>query len=191
VQYKSLFDDWVNNFVPEFKQANKLWSDMSDAKGIEDAAKIAGTRVGGGSSVDLRNAMATLRRGEIEGTVHHPPEVQAVIDSLTKKGAFDNLSRATRAGLGYGGGLGTLGTLAYGASTGNFLPAAVIGGATAMGLGTQAIANVNKQFGVNLASATARNGGPIVAEQVLPDNIKALIAALVAKGLTPQGQQPQ
>jgi hypothetical protein len=119
VQAKSLFDDWVNNFVPEFKQANKLWSDMSDAKGIEDAAKIAGTRVGGGSSVDLRNAMATLRRGEIEGTVHHPPEVQAVIDSLTKKGAFDNLSRATRAGLGYGGGLGTLGTLAYGASTGN------------------------------------------------------------------------
>jgi hypothetical protein len=186
------FDQFVEPLVPEFKQADKLYSRAMRGSEVKEAIDIAeqGRRTPGVNAIS--NEFQNLTRKGIRGDLTFPPELEDAVRRAANGGMGRQIAEvigkaAPTSVVGGGAGFGIPAATVTALTGGN----AVLGtaaGTAASGAGMMArmLANRLAQGDARKALATALNGGALD-DPKTPEAIKAAIAALLAS--TAAGQQ--
>lgn len=176
------FDNSIRNpLVPEFQQADQLWSRASRGGEIKEAIDIAqrGRRTANINAIS--NEFQNLTRKGIRGDLTYPPELTAAVE----KAANGGVGRQLAEGVGKmspTGAVPLIGNMSAAGLAGQMggMPAAAAVGTATSGAGMLArlLANRMARGDAREALATALNGAPLPEPQ-MSDAVKRAIAALL------------
>jgi hypothetical protein len=186
------FDEAVDPLVPEYREANKVWGRFKRGEEINKTIGIAGTRRSP-TEMALSNEFAGLQRQGIRGDLTFPPELEEAVKRVAQGGGGQKgaaaLGKLAPGRLIGGAGMGA--AMGGSVAAGNPAGVAIGAGLGTTGLLSQALANKLAKTNAREAAAVARSGAPLQAMENMPESIRAMIAAMLAREATAGRTAPQ